>query len=190
MAGALLRVSLPAPETRPASHIFLFNIHTHFIHRSAVHAKNSACPATLSLGLNKYGDRSGRGDRSAPRSSQKNILYLFTQRHTSGCGLPTRSANTMTRSLLATEGCSSTVLHGSAGLPFSTVDVPIPAVVSMVGIDVCMQEIVVCVCARATHVVGLAITAWKWWNCLSASCRTFLVASRHANICQRWSGWV
>ena len=67
----------------------------------------------------------------------------------------------MTRSLLATEGCSSTVLHGSAGLPFSTVDVPIPAVVSMVGIDVCMQEIVVCVRARATHVVGLAITAWK-----------------------------
>ena len=37
--------------------------------------------------------------------------------------------------------------------------------------------------SRCTHVVGLAITAWKWSNWLSASATTFLVAARVENIC-------
>ena len=35
---------------------------------------------------------------------------------------------------------------------------------------------------RSTHVVGLAITAWKWLNWLSACLTTFWVASRVENI--------
>jgi hypothetical protein len=37
--------------------------------------------------------------------------------------------------------------------------------------------------AHGTHVVGLAITAWKWSNWWSASATTFLVAVRVENIC-------